>query len=421
MTNKIESVKSVRAGHLGPREMVAMMAMLMALNALAIDTMLPALPQIAASLGAATANDQQYIVTTYLVALGAGSLAYGPLADRFGRRRVLLGALGLYIVSALACSLLHDFTWFLAMRALQGIAGAALGVVVIAIIRDILSGDAMAKRMSMIFLVFMGVPIVAPAIGQLILEFGDWRLIFWMFAALGGVMLAWVALRLPETLDPADVTPISLRPMAASWRAVVLHRMATGYIFAGALLQGALYGYLASSHQIISEVFGAEAMFAIVFAVVAVGIAVSNFSNSRIVMRFGARRVSQTATIVYILVAAAQVAAALSGKETLWLFTGLMTLNVGLAGFTGSNFGAIAMEPFGHMAGVASSFQAFVRSIFAAVMGAVIGQMFDGSTLPLALGFLGAGCLALLLVWWAERGRLFTRPGTAPRSTVPPR
>lgn len=399
----------------GDREMVFMMAMVMALNALAIDAMLPALPAIGAALGVGTPNDRQYVISTYLLGTALGALLYGPLADRFGRKGVLVPALIAYVVFAIGCGLATSFPMLLALRFGHGMVSAALGVTVVAVIRDLFAGDAMAKRLSLIFLVFMIVPIIAPTIGAGVAAIAGWRWIFLVLAVMGVVMLLWLR-RLPETLDPADVRPLDWRTMVAGWATVTRHRRAAGYMIASGVMQGALFGYLNSSEQIIAEVFDAQALFPLIFACVAVGIAIANFSNSRIVERFGARRVSQTAVFAFIATSIAQIGAALSGAETLAMFTVLMMINVGLIGFIGSNFGSIAMEDFGHMAGVASSYQSFAKTLLAAAAGALIGQLYDGSTVPLAYAFLGCATIGLLLVLWAERGKLFTRPGTAPKS-----
>jgi DHA1 family bicyclomycin/chloramphenicol resistance-like MFS transporter len=273
----------------------------------------------------------------------------------------------------------------------------------------------MAKRLSMIFLVFMIVPAIAPTMGAGITAFASWRAIFIVLAVMGVVMLLWLR-RLPETLDPADVRPLDIRTIVAGWATVTRHRRAAGYMIASGMMQGALYGYLNSSEQIIAEVFDARSFFPLVFACVAVGIAIANFSNAAIVERFGARRVSQTAVFAFMVTSIVQIAVAASGAETLVMFTVLMMVNVGLIGFIGSNFGAIAMEDFGHMAGVASSYQSFAKTLLAAGAGALIGQLYDGTSLPLAYAFLVCACIGLVLVFWAERGKLFTRPRTAPKS-----
>lgn len=399
----------------GEREMVVMMAMVMALNALAIDAMLPALPAIARGLDVAVANDRQYVISVYLIGIGFGSLLYGPLADRFGRKGVLVPALFAYVAFSIGCGLATSFPMLLTLRFGHGLVSAALGVIVVAVIRDLFAGDAMAKRLSLIFLVFMIVPIIAPTIGAGVEAVAGWRAIFIVLAVMGLVMILWLR-RLPETLDPADVRPLDWRTMVSGWATVTRHRRAAGYMIASGTMQGALYGYLNSSEQIIAEVFDARAMFPLIFACVALGIAIANFSNAAIVERFGARRVSQTAVFAFMATSIAQIVAALSGAETLWMFTALMMVNIGLIGFIGSNFGSIAMEDFGHMAGIASSYQSFAKTLLAAVVGAVIGQQYDGSTLPLAYAFLVCAAIGLVLVLWAERGKLFTRPGTAPKS-----
>ncbi len=399
----------------GDREMVFMMAMVMALNALAIDSMLPALPAIGEGLGVLTPNDRQYVISTYLFGIGAGSLVYGPLSDRFGRKGVLVPALFAYVAFSIGCGLATSFPMLLALRFGHGLISAALGVIVVAVIRDLFSGDAMAKRLSMIFLVFMIVPAIAPTMGAGVAAVAGWRSIFIVLAVMGVVMILWLR-RLPETLHPDDVRPLDLKTMIAGWATVTRHRRAAGYMIASGMMQGALYGYLNSSEQIIADIFDARSWFPLVFACVALGIATANFSNAAIVERFGARRVSQSATFAFMVTSIVQIGVALSGAETLWMFTVLMMVNVGLIGFIGSNFGSIAMEDFGHMAGVASSYQSFAKTLLAATVGALIGQQYDGTTLPLAYAFLISGVVGLILVFWAERGKLFTRPGTAPKT-----
>ncbi|WP_152998874.1 MFS transporter, partial [Sphingopyxis sp. H115] len=184
----------------GDREMVFMMAMVMALNALAIDAMLPALPAIGHALGVGTPNDRQYVISTYLLGTALGALLYGPLADRFGRKGVLVPALVAYVCFAIGCGLATSFPMLLALRFGHGMVSAALGVIVVAVIRDLFAGDAMAKRLSLIFLVFMIVPIIAPTIGAGVAAVAGWRWIFLVLAVMGVVMLLWLR-RLPETLD----------------------------------------------------------------------------------------------------------------------------------------------------------------------------------------------------------------------------
>ncbi len=397
---------------MGRKELVVMLAGLMALNALAIDAMLPALSAMGASLGVADANRPQYVIVAYLLGTGLGSIVHGPMSDRYGRRAVLLWALMAYIACALGCAFVSDFSVLLSLRFMQGLAGAAMGVVTIAIVRDQMSGDQMARMISTIFMIFMIVPVIAPTVGQAVLLFGGWREIFLLFAVMGVVMAGWVWRRLPETLDPANVSRLDARTILSSWSSVARHRLAVGYTLGAALIQAGLFGFLTSSSQLFTALFGSPDYFPIAFACVAGTMACTNFLNSRIVERFGARRVSHTAILLFIGLAMVQwlVSDAAVGQPLLLLVP--LAINMSMIGLIGSNLSAIAMTPFGRIAGTASSFQTSVRTLLSASLGGLIGQQFDGTGVPMAQGFLICGLAGLGMVLWAERGRLFTRPGT---------
>ena len=407
-----------RKNALGERELVVMMASLMALNALAIDAMLPAFPAMVKGLAVGNANDIQYVISVFLLGTGLGALIYGPLSDRYGRKPILMFSTVGSAVFTLACSFSDSFQFLLVMRFCHGLIAAAMAVLVVSVIRDRFSGDAMAKRMSTIFLIFMIVPIIAPTIGQAVLLFAGWRTIFDLMAIMALLAAFWVWRRLPETLAPENVIPIEPRALARAWKQVVLNRNSAGYMLGAGIVQGALFGYLNSSQQLFDKVFNAKEFFTIGFAIVAIGIAVSNFTNARIVERFGARRVSQTALITFIILGALQLMAAVVAPTSLTIFLILLTMNMAMIGFIGSNFSSIAMTPFGHVAGAASSFQTFARTIIAATIGAMIGQQFDGSVAPVAAGFMVCGVVALALVLWCENGKLFTRPGTTQRAPL---
>ncbi len=400
----------------GPREFVALMAMTMALQAMCIDAMLPALGQIAAELHVTDPNRRQLVVGVFLFAAGFGSLVPGALADRYGRRPVLFVCFAGYIVLSLACALVHNFTVLLVLRALQALFSAGLAVMPAAIIRDRFSGDAMARMMSTISVVFMIVPMLAPTFGQAVLLVASWRWIFSGMAVMAMMVGVWVYLRLPETLHPEYRQAIKPRTIAVNMWQAASNRLAMGYVLGGALLIGSLFGYINSAQQLIGEHFGAGERFPLMFAIMAGGIAVANLTNSRIVERFGARRVSHSALLVFIAVGAVQVWLSHQPHETLGQFIPLMTLNCAMIGFTGANFGSIALQPFARIAGAASSLQAFLRMAFGSALGAIVGQAYDGSARPLSWALLGCGLAAMALVLYSEHGRLFrrlTRPGQA--------
>ena len=391
---------------LGERELIGMMAMLMALQAFGIDAILPALDRVAEAF-AIPGNDRQFVIGVYLLASGFGALVPGALADRFGRRPILLGSIAIYIVLSLASALVTSFSALIAVRAAQGFFGAAIIALPPAIIRDRVGGDKMARMMSLIFVIFLMVPAIAPTIGKAILLLFDWRAIFAAMAVQGVVIGAWVYLRLPESLAPENRQPIEVAPILRNMGRALVLPSTVGYVFGSALVFGALFGFINSSQQLISETFGAADIFTYIFAICAGSMALASWSNSRIVERFGARRVSHAALFAFIAVASAQVFFAFQERESLWVFVPLMAVNMALLGFIGSNFGAIAMNPFFAIAGAASSAHGFVRMSMAAVVGAGIGYAFDGTARPLALSLLASGLVCLALVLWSEKGKLF--------------
>ncbi len=407
-TSFAPSMPTRKAGRkpLGETELMWMMALLMALNAFGIDAILPALDALAGDLGVA-GNDRQFVIGVYLLTGGMGALVPGALADRFGRRPILLGALAVYIVLSILSALAPTFDALIAVRAAQGFFAAGIIALPPAIIRDRVGGDKMARMMSLIFVIFLMVPAIAPTVGEGILQIGNWRAIFGAMAVLGVAVGAWVYFRLPESLTEDNRQPIRPRTIAVNMgRALVLPSVA-GYVIGSALVFGALFGFINSSQQLITETFGAGDIFPLVFAICAGSMAVASWSNSRIVERFGARRVSHTALFGFIIVSAVQVIFAFEPEEQLWHFVPLMAINMALLGFIGSNFGAIAMNPFFAIAGAASSAHGFVRMTTAALLGGAIGYAFDGTARPLALALLASGLLCLVLVLLSEKGRLF--------------
>lgn len=393
----------------GPREFIALMAMTMALQALCIDAMLPALGLIASDLHVTDPNRRQLVVGLFLFFAGIGSLLPGALADRFGRRPVLFVCFAGYAALSVACALAGDFTILLVLRAAQALFSAGLAVMPGAVIRDRYSGDGMARMMSTISVVFMLVPMLAPSFGQAVLLVASWRWIFGSMAVMAAIVGLWTYWRLPETLHPEYRQPIRAGVIAANMWAAASNRASLGYVLGGALVTGALFGYINSAQQLIGEHFGAGERFPLLFAVMAAGIAVANLTNARIVERFGARRVSQSALLAFIAIGALQVWFAHQAHETLWHFIPLMTLNCAMIGFTGANFSSIALQPFARIAGAAASLQAFLRMACGSALGALVGQAYDGSARPLSWALLLCGLAALGLVFYSEQGRLFRR------------
>ncbi|MDP1556617.1 MAG: multidrug effflux MFS transporter [Hyphomonas sp.] len=394
-------------------ELVAIVAGLMTLNAMAIDIMLPALSQIAeatglTAAGAATDNRQQLIIFAYVLGFGAPQLVWGPVTDRFGRRAPLfIGLIG-YILVSLVCVLIHDFWALLGARFLQGVFASGARIVAAAVVRDLFAGRAMASFMSLVMTIFMIVPIIAPSLGQVILMFAPWEAIFIWLAIWGGIMLAWTWFRLLETLPVPARRPLNFASAFGAYQSVLRTPVSFGYMCASGIVFGALFAFIASSEQVFREVFGKGDTFAYWFAGVAGVMAIANFTNSRLVERVGMRRISHLALIVFTAISAGLAISTMLFGENFVIFFPLFALAFGCFGLMGSNFSALAMEPLGKIAGTASAAYGFATTLASAFIGAFIGSQFDGSTVPLMLGFAALGMTSLVVVLITEKGRLFS-------------
>lgn len=395
---------SVPGRALGRREFVLLIAALMASNAFGIDAMLPALPAIGEALGVADENRRQLVITFYMLGFGIAQLAYGPLADRFGRKRLLTGCMLAYAAFALLSAVAGSFVLLLAARTLTGMAAAGSRVLVVAVVRDRYQGAAMAQIMSTAMIVFMIVPVLAPSLGQLVLALGSWRWIFLALAVYGLILAVWATMRLPETLAAEHRRPLSARHFGAAVKETLTNRASAGNTLAMTLTFGALLGFINSIQQVVFDVFQRPELIGIAFACIAGPMALSSWLNSRLVMRFGSRRLLLIALTAFTLVASVHLVLALTVGETIWSFVVVQALTMGCFGLIGSNSGALAMEPMGHIAGTASALQGLLSTVGAALIGLLIGQMFNGTTIPLIAGFVICGALGLVIAHWANAG-----------------
>ena len=398
---------------MGFLEFVLLIASMMALGALGIDAMLPNLPAIGDALGVTEENRRQLIITLYTLGFGGAQLVYGPLADRYGRRPILLGGLALYVGFSLIAAMSTSFELLLAARVLQGVGAAATRAIPVSIVRDRYAGREMARVMSLTSVVFMAAPIIAPSLGQAVLLVAPWPWIFGLLATLGGGVLVWSLFRLPETLHPEDRLPIQPRRILGSFALAAGNRTSMAYTGAQMVLFGSILGFVNSAQQIFADRFHAASLFPLVFAICASFVAMASLLNARLVGRIGMRVLSHAALLAFLAISAAHLVVAASGHETLITFAAFQAMTMFTFGLTSGNFGAMAMEPMGHIAGVASSFQGFLTMVGAGLIGLVIGQSFDGTSVPVAAGYLVCGVLSLGMVLVAERGRLF-RPHAAP-------
>jgi MFS transporter, DHA1 family, multidrug resistance protein len=408
----------VAAKAIGFREFVAMAAALMATQAIAVDTMLPALPTIAAALGLVNENHSQWIVTAYLAGVGCGQLFWGLLSDRFGRRLVLLIGLSVYVLAAVLTGLSTSFVTLLAWRFAHGLAAASM-VVSRSVIRDLYSGRHMARVMSLTFIVFLMVPVLAPSLGQLILLLAPWRSIFLIFGAFAALVFLWVLLRLPETLHPEYRLTLTAEHIVHAATLVLGNRTSLCYTLAVTVMFGSILAYVGMVQQIFENVFHRPGLMPAMFALCAASMGVTAFMNSRIVERVGMRVISHLGLLVFIGITGVHALIAAAGLESLPTFVLLQAATMACIGLTASNFGAMAMEPVGSVAGIGASLQGFISTFGGAVVGALIGRRFNGATLPLASGAFACGLSSLVFVLLAEHWRLF-RPHHAAAPMLEP-
>jgi MFS transporter, DHA1 family, multidrug resistance protein len=413
--------QAIRRRPLGQAEFTSLLALSMALAALGIDLMLPAFSAMRADLGLAPDSTAiSAVVTAYFLGLAAGQVVYGPLADRFGRRPILYLGYGVYAFGALAATLSPSLSLLVIARFVWGLGAAGPRVITLAAIRDTFEGERMSRAMSFVMAVFILVPVIAPTVGAAIVSVVSWRYLFGLCIVAVAIVAVW-GVRMPETLRHEDRLELSLRRIGRAAREVVSHRETIGYTFALTALYGVFLSYIGSAEIIFSVAFGRPEAFPFIFGGLGLVMGAAMLLNARVVGRLGTRRLAHGVLVGYVVAAAGVAALAVltEGQPPLWAFLiGLGTMVFSHALLI-PNLNTIAMAPMGAIAGTASSVIGSVQLAVGAALGAMLDRAFDGTVLPISLGFLGYGLLCLGLVLVAERGRLF-EPLHAPVPTEPP-
>ncbi len=409
-----ENQGSARIG-MGFVEFVVTIAIMTASIAMAIDSMLAALPSIGHSLGVTNNNDTQLVIGVFFLGFGASQIIFGSLSDAFGRRNILLGGLVCYVVGMFAAAATGSFEMLLIMRFVQGIGGAAVRITTMAIVRDCFGGREMARVMSYVMIVFMIVPIVAPSVGQLIITYAEWHWIFILLGIVASILFVWALLRLKESLPPEERIPLSFAAVGDGFKTVLTNRITCGYMVGLTMFTGVISAYVISVQQVFGEVYGLGDWLPIAFAATAGGIAVANFLNGMLVRTFGMRRISHAAMLLFTLISAIGFIAALGGTPAFAFSYALFTILLMMFAVIATNFTAISLEPMGNLAGTATAVTGFVSTTFGALLGGGVGQLFNGTVQPLFGGFALFGAVTVVMVLWAEKGKLFTHPGDSPQ------
>ncbi len=388
-------------------EFILLVALLNAMVAMSIDTMLPAIGTIAGELGAADPNSRQYIITTFFAGMTIGTLIYGPWSDSLGRKPTIAIGLGIYAAGALICLFATSFPMMLIGRFIQGFGASSPRIVSIAMVRDGQGGAAMARVMSFVMMVFMLVPMLAPSVGTLVLLFAHWRFIFAGFLVVGVIAGLWMWFRQEETLPRERRSPLAVSSLLQAAGQVLRHPVAMGYTVAAGTIFGSFIVYLGTSQQIFAEQYGQGAYFALWFAFFAGGMAIAMMVNARLVMRYGMRKLSKWALRAFLVLSVLFLGLTLlmGGHPPLWTLAGFLFVTFFCSGLLFGNFNAIAMEPMGRIAGMAAAISGSLSSLIAILIGGYIGQLYDGTVIPLVAGFAGLGLLTFAVTEWAERRR----------------
>ncbi len=394
----------------GYKEFITLMAVIISITALSIDMMLPALPDIGRELGAGHLNDAQLVVSLLILGMGIGQILFGPLSDCFGRKPVVFIGFVIFTIGCLLSIFSKEFGTMLTGRIIQGIGLAGPRTAIIALIRDQYDGRAMARIMSAVMAVFIFVPAIAPALGQAVLLKANWRAIFSVLMIQGLITAIWFMIRQPETLPKENRMPFSVKRIRDGFVEVCSNRLSLGYTLAAGFMSGVLIAYLNCAQQIFQEIYHLGRQFPFYMAFLALSIGLASLVKSRIVMRFGMRSLSYRAVLLFIILMVFYLVITfqMGGHSPLWLLMFFLALSFFCLGILFGNLNAIAMEPLGHIAGMGAAVIGSLTSLIASPLSIIIGRYYNGTTLPLAWGFVILGVFTIIAMHWADK----FRPGT---------
>ncbi|MGJ8647022.1 MAG: multidrug effflux MFS transporter [Marinomonas colpomeniae] len=398
------------ASGVSPKEFTVLVAMLMSIVAISIDALLPALGVIGKELGATTANQPQLLISMLFLGLAFGQLICGPLSDALGRRPILFGGFALYVVGTVVCYQADSLEVLMFGRFIQGLGVAGPYISAISLVRDLFHGAQMARIMSLVMMIFVLVPAIAPTLGQAIMFVADWRGIFEMYLVYAAILVLWVIFRLKETLPKSNRIAFSRKGFYDGFKEVLTNRITASYTVCMGLFFGSFIGYLNSSQQIFQVQFETGSMFSVYFGLLALVLGASSLMNSRIVEKYGAKIIAFRAICVVVIVSILFLSMHAFVDIQLWMFLMYAAAIFFSFGLLFGNFNALAMEPMGHVAGIASAVIGSVSSIMSLSIGTIIGQIYNNTLVPVSSGFTVMGTLALCLMFWAEKGRFTADP-----------
>ncbi len=393
-------------------EFIALMASLMSIVALAIDTLLPAIPNIGETIKSYEPSEHQLFVTMIFLGLGVGQLFFGPLSDQYGRKPMVYAGFVVFGIASVICLLAPNLEIMVVGRILQGIGLSSHRTIAISIIRDMYKGDYMARVMSFVTAFFILVPVVAPAIGKVIVDNFNWQTIFYVHLLLAGILWIWFWKRQSETLRPEYKIKFSFKSFISGTKEMLRYSETVAYTFISGLVTGAFLVYLSSAQHIFEDQYGLRDAFPYLFAALAISIGTSTFTNGTMVVRFGMRKLSMGATIAFSSIALLYVLLFWgSGNPSVGVLVAFLFFQFFCLGFMWGNFRSIAMEPIGHIAGIGAAINGFISTMISVPIASWIGSYLKDTALPLFVGLSICGFLSVgIILISRQRRRALARP-----------
>ena len=383
---------------------LAIMALLTSIGALATDIMLPALGVMGRDLGVGNINHTTLVVTAFFLGMAIGQLIVGPLADAYGRKPVVIGGYVLFILGCVLSMFADSWALMVAARVFQGIAASAPRVIAVAIVRDEYKGRMMARIMSIIMAVFILAPILAPLMGQGLIYLGGWRATFAGLVLVAVPSVMWFHRAIAETLPPERRRPFTPAIIADGIRQVCGCRVAVVHMVVMGFIAGPFIGYLGTARQIFQDIYGVGDMFVIYFAIGSISAGLASLLNARLVLRLGMRRLTGTAITALTLMSAALWGwIGVGGTVGFGLFMVWQVAFIFCIGMIFGNLQSLAMEPLGHVAGLAAAIFGAGSTFISLPLSWMVSGYFGDTVAPLLAGFAVMGALSLLLMLVAGR------------------
>ncbi|MGW9686809.1 multidrug effflux MFS transporter [Flagellimonas sp. 2504JD1-5] len=379
-------------------EFIALMASLMSIVALAIDALLPAISDIGAAINSLNPTDNQLLVTMIFLGLGLGQLFFGPLSDCYGRKPIVYVGFTLFVLASIICVFAPSLEIMIIGRILQGIGLSAPRTLAISIIRDTYKGDYMAKVMSFVVAFFILVPVVAPAIGKVILDSLGWKAIFYIQLVFGLLVCIWFWKRQPETLKPEFKIPFTKHVFVDGTKEFMKYKETIAYTFMSGLVTGAFLVYLSAAQHVFEDIYQMKEAFPYIFAGLAISIGFSTFLNGTLVLKFGMRKLSLMALIAFCTIALLYAFIFWNAPNpNIFVLVGFLSAQFFCLGFMWGNFRSIAMEPIGHIAGIGAAINGFISTLLAIPIASFIGNFVETSVWPLFAGLGICGLVSLVI------------------------